>query len=299
MVNSGILKLIGNTAAISLQSFSGDGSPIIAKLEGSNPFGSIKDRAALYMTERAEERGELSSGMTILEATSGNMGIALAAVGRRKGYDVKIVMSSAMSKERRTMIQAYGAELILTEPQLGTEGAITEARQLAEKSPGKYWFVDQFNNPDNAEAHYHGTAEEIFRQVPDVSYIVAGIGTCGTLAGIAKRINEDGRKTKIAAVLPPEGYKIQGIQNPKKDFSGSIFKAGYISEFIPVSDREAQKAAQFAARIEGLFPGMSSGAVLATAKEISGRNIEGNIVAILADRGEKYLSTGFFGDDKM
>jgi len=218
-----LLQTIGNTPLIKLDKIlSNKNVNLFAKLEGQNPGGSIKDRAALYMIEQAEKRGELKPGKIILEATSGNMGIALTMIGAQKGYEVHILMSEGMSEERKIMLRALGAKLILTDKTLGTEGAIAKAKELVKKSPFLYWFSNQFNNQDNVQAHYHGTASEILQEVPNIDYLIAGIGTSGTIIGIANRFKKDSPKTKIIGVLPPAGYKIQGIQNPKKDFSGDI-----------------------------------------------------------------------------
>jgi len=267
---------------------------IFAKLEGQNPGGSVKDRAALYMIEQAEKRGELTRGKIILEATSGNMGISLAMVGAHKGYRVRIVMSSAVSLERRQILKALGAELVLTGSESGTEGAIQSALNMADSFPHLYWFADQFNNPDNRESHYHGIGAEILREVPDIDYLTAGVGTCGTLAGIAKRVREASPMTKVAGVLPPAGYKIQGLQNPYGDFSGGLYDESLIDECYEISEKEAYRMAGKAARDEGILVGMSSGAALAAACRIADRIRKGRVVVIIPDRGEKYLSTGLF-----
>ncbi len=203
---------------------------LYAKLEGQNPGGSIKDRAALYMVEQAEKRDELKPGKIIIEATSGNMGIALAMIGAQKDYEVHIVMSEGMSAERQTMLKALGAKLILTDKKLGTKGAINKAKELVKGSPLAYWFADQFNNQDNARAHYHKTAAEILNEIPRLDYLIAGIGTSGTIIGIAKRFKKDSPQTKIIGVFPPAGYKIQGLQNPQGDFSGDIYDDDLIDE---------------------------------------------------------------------
>jgi len=302
MKTTNLLQTIGNTPLIKLSKiFPQKNINIFAKLEGQNPGGSVKDRVALYMIEQAEKRGELTPGKTILEATSGNMGIALAMVGAHKGYPVQIFMSEAMSQERKTMLSALGAQLILTNKNLGTQGAIQKAATLAQSEPSRYWFANQFNNPDNVESHYHGIAPEILRELPATNYLIAGLGTSGTIMGIAKRFRLDSPHTKIIGVLPPPGYKIQGIQNPQKDFSGAIFKQHVADEFIQVSKEDAFAMAQKVARTEGLFVGMSSGAALFAASKLAQQLTESNpagralnIVVIIPDRGEKYLSTELF-----
>ena len=290
-----LLQTIGNTPLIKLDKIlSNKNVNLFAKLEGQNPGGSIKDRAALYMIEQAEKRGELKPGKIILEATSGNMGIALTMIGAQKGYEVHILMSEGMSEERKIMLRALGAKLILTDKTLGTEGAIAKAKELVKKSPFLYWFSNQFNNQDNVQAHYHGTASEILQEVPNIDYLIAGIGTSGTIIGIANRFKKDSPKTKIIGVLPPAGYKIQGIQNPKKDFSGDIYKNNLIDEYRQVSKEDAFTMARKVATQEGLFVGMSSGAALIAASQTSQSLKAGNMVVIIPDRGDKYLSTELF-----
>lgn len=290
-----LLQTIGNTPMVKLEKILKKKSVnIFAKLEGQNPGGSIKDRVALYMIEQAEKRGELTHSKIILEATSGNMGISLAMLGAYKGYKVKIVMSEWMTEERKTMLKALGAELILTDKKLGTEGAIAKAKELVKNSPLLYWFSNQFNNQDNVLAHYHGIAPEISREVPNIDYLIAGIGTSGTIIGIANRFKKDSPKTKIVGVFPPAGYKIQGLQNPQEDFRGNIYKDKFIDKQFYVSKEDAFKTAKEVAKKEGLFVGMSSGAAVFAAKQIGRSLKKGNIVVIIPDRGEKYLSTELF-----
>jgi cysteine synthase len=290
-----LLQTIGNTPMIKLEKILENKKVnLFAKLEGQNPGGSIKDRVALYMMEEAEKKGELKKGKIILEATSGNMGISLAMIGAQKGYKVNIVMSEGMSEERKVMLRALGAKLILTDKKFGTEGAIAKAKELVKKSPSLYWFSNQFNNKDNVRAHYNGIAPEILKETSNIDYLIAGLGTSGTIAGIAKRFKKDSPKTKIIGVYPPAGYKIQGLQNQEEDFSGEIYDKSLIDERFYVSKDEAFKSAGEIAKKEGLFGGMSSGAVIFTAKKISKRLKRGNIVVIIPDRGEKYLSTELF-----
>lgn len=290
-----ILQTIGNTPMIKLRRIiNNEKINLFAKLEGQNPSGSIKDRAALYMIEQAEKRGELKRGKIILEATSGNMGIALAMAGSQKGYEVHIVMSEGMSEERKIMLRALGAKLILTNKKFGTEGAIAKAKELVKSSPLLYWFSNQFNNQDNVLSHYHGIASEILREVSNIDYLVAGVGTSGTIIGIANRFKKDSPQTKIIGVFPPAGYKIQGLQNPQKDFSGEIYKGDLIDEHFHVSKEGAFAMTKKVAKEEGLFVGMSSGAAFSAASQIGESLREGNIVVIMPDRGEKYLSTELF-----
>ncbi|OGJ45916.1 hypothetical protein A2272_04015 [Candidatus Peregrinibacteria bacterium RIFOXYA12_FULL_33_12] len=290
-----LLQTIGNTPMIKLEKILNNKNlNLFAKLEGQNPGGSIKDRAALYMIEQAEKRGELKQGKIILEATSGNMGIALAMIGAQKGYEVHIIMSEGMSQERKTMLKALGTKLILTDKTLGTEGAIAKARELVKSSPLLYWFSNQFNNQDNVQAHYHGIAPEILRDIPNIDYLIAGVGTSGTIIGIANRFKKDSPKTKIIGVFPPAGYKIQGLQNPQQDFSGDIYNDSLIDEHFNVSKEDAFIMTRKVATQKGLFVGMSSGAALFAASQIGVSLKVGNIVVIIPDRGEKYLSTELF-----
>lgn len=290
-----LLQTIGNTPMIKLEKILNNKNVnLFAKLEGQNPGGSIKDRAALHMITQAEKRGALKKGKIILEATSGNMGIALSMIGAQKGYKVHIIMSEGMSKERKTMIKALGAKLILTDKKFGTEGAIAKGKELVKNHPSLYWFANQFNNKDNVQAHYHGIAKEILKEIPNIDYLVAGIATAGTITGIAKRLKKYSPKTKIIGVLPPAGYKIQGLQNPQKDFSGNLYKKDLMDKHFHVSKEAAFKMARKVAKKEGLFVGMSSGAALFAASQVIKSIKSGNIVVIIPDRGEKYLSTELF-----
>ncbi len=290
-----LLNTIGNTPTIRLTRMHGfKDVNLYAKLEGQNPSGSIKDRVALYMITEAEKRGELTKNKTILEATSGNMGIALAMVGAQKGYDVSIVMSEAMSDERKTMLRAYGAKLILTDGKEGTQRAIAKAKKLAKTFPNRYWFANQFNNPDNVLSHYHGLALELLDDIDHIDYLIAGGGTTGTLMGIARRFKEDSPNTKVIGVFPQPGYGIQGLQNPEGDFAGKIYESGLLDGLIYVPDNDAFAMARQAARTEGLFVGMSSGAALFAAKQFAQTKKSADIVVIIPDRGEKYLSTDLF-----
>ena len=290
-----LLDTIGNTPIIQLNNIiKTTNVNLYAKLEGQNPGGSIKDRVALYMIEQAEKKGELKKGMTILEASSGNMGISLAMIGTFKGYKVTIIMSEGMSEERRIMIKALGADLILTNKEKGTEGAILKAKELINKYPEKYWFVNQFNNEDNVLSHYHGIASEILSQIPNIDYIISGIGTSGTIMGIAKKIKSASPKTKIVGVYPPSGYKIQGIQNPNEDFKGDIYNSKLVDILLNITSEEAFQIAKLLAQTEGLFVGMSSGAVVAAALKLASLNKNGSMLVILPDRGEKYVSTNLY-----
>ncbi len=290
-----LLDTIGNTPIIQLNNIiKTTNVNLYAKLEGQNPGGSIKDRVALYMIKQAEKRGELKKGMTILEASSGNMGISLAMIGAFKGYNVSIIMSEGMSEERRIMIKALGADLLLTNKEKGTKGAIIKANELINKYPEKFWFANQFNNNDNVLCHYNGIASEILMQIPNIDYLISGIGTSGTIMGISKKIKSASPKTKIVGVYPPSGYKIQGIQNPNEDFKGDIYNSKLVDILLNITSEEAFQIAKLLAQTEGLFVGMSSGAVVAAALKLESLNKNGSMLVILPDRGEKYVSTNLY-----
>jgi cysteine synthase len=290
-----IIDTIGNTPVFALKNIQlREGIQVYGKFEGMNPGGSVKDRPALYMTEQAEKRGDLCQGKTILEASSGNMGISLAMIGAVKTYPVTIVMSEGMSMERRKIMQSLGADIILTDPALGTQGAIEKARILAQDNPDKYWFVNQFSNPDNLKAHYHGLGRELVQAFPDVDAVIGGTGTSGTLMGTAIQFSESGLNTKFIAAIPPVSYVIQGIQNPYKDFMPGVYDVALLNQEVDVTADEAAYWCKMLAFKEGLFTGMSSGAAMAaTAKVAKSRN-EGKLLVILPDRGERYLSMGIY-----
>jgi len=297
MLYQNILETIGHTPTIKLQNICPNKNVnLYMKLEGQNPSGSIKDRFALYTIEKAEKEGNLTKEKIILEATSGNMGISTAFIGAVKGYKVSIIMSEAMSDERKMLLKSFGAELILTDPSKGTLGAIEKAKELITKNSKKYWFIDQFNNKDNIQSHYEFTSKDILNDVPDIDTIILGIGTGGTIMGIAKRFKEFSPNTKIVAVIPPKGYKIQGIQNPENDFSGNILNSNIIDKRIEISVEEAYEMSRQLAKKEGIFGGMSTGAMVLGALEIAKNNPNGNIFMISPDRGEKYLSTKLFNE---
>ncbi len=290
------LDLIGNTPMVRLTKVvpSNSAVEIYAKLEGYNPCSSVKDRIAKYMIEGAESRGELTPDMTIIEATSGNTGIGLAMVAAYKGYKLKIVMPETMSIERRRVMQAFGAEIVLTPGELGMNGAIAEAARLAGE-PG-YYYPDQFANPDNVKAHYEGTAGEILSQVEDIDAFVAGIGTGGTLMGIGSRLKETYPSIKIIGVEPLRNSKIQGLRN-LEDYLPPIFNLDILDEKIRVEDGCAFNTARVLARIEGLFVGISSGAVVHAALQVAEDMVAGRMVILLPDRGDRYLSTECFTCD--
>ncbi len=268
---------------------------IYAKLEGFNPTGSIKDRIALKMIEQAEREGALQPGKTIIEPTSGNTGIGLAMIGTVKGYEVEIVMSEAVSIERRKMIQAFGAKVTLTDPTKGTDGAILRARELVKERPDKYFMPDQFSNQYNQLAHYDHTAQEILAQVGGkLDYFVSALGTSGTLMGVGLALKERVPGVRIVSAHPVRGHYIQGLKNLEEAIVPAIYDPKKIDRHIMVETEDAFDLARRVALEEGIFAGMSSGAALWAARVLASEIDAGTIVTILPDRGEKYLSTELF-----
>ena len=294
----GILETIGNTPLVEIRKLNPNPNvKIFAKLESFNPGGSVKDRPALYMIERAEERGELTRDKIILEATSGNTGIGLALVAAAKGYRLCLTLSESASEERKKILKALGAELRLTPAALGTDGAIEEAYELMRANPGKYFLVDQFNNPDNFASHYHGTAVEIWEQTEGkVTMLVATLGTSGTAMGCAMRLKEYNPAIRIVGVEPYMGHKIQGLKNMKESYRPGIFDRGRLDETVHILDEDAYEMARRLLREEGIFAGMSCGAAMHVAVEKAKELDGGLIVVILPDSAERYLSTELFAD---
>ncbi len=290
------LAAIGNTPLLPIQRiWRNPRVKILAKMECFNPGGSIKDRIALYMIEQAERRGELSKDKIILEASSGNTGIGLAMVSAVKGYRCLIAMSESASLERRKIMKAYGAEIMLTPAPLATDGAIEAVYSLARKEPDRYFCTDQFNNPDNWLAHYHTTAVEIWNQTGgQVNAIVASMGTTGTLMGITKRMREYNPDIRVIGVEPYLGHRIQGLKNMKESYRPGIFDKHLPDSIVNVHDEDAFEMTRRLAREEGILAGMSSGAAMVAAIEEASRMEEGILVVIFPDSGERYLSTGLF-----
>jgi cysteine synthase B len=291
-----VLESIGKTPLIKINRLNPNKRvKIYAKIEGANPTGSIKDRIALKMIEQAEEEGVLIKGKTIIEPTSGNTGIGLAMIGAVKGYDVEIVMSKAVSQERVKMIKAFGAKVIQTEANLGTDGAIKKARELVKDYPEKYFMPDQFSNKYNNLAHYKTTAEEIWEDTNGkVDYFVSALGTSGTIMGVSKALKEKNSKIKIISAHPVKGHYIQGLKNMEEAIVPSIYDSSLIDETIMVDTEKAFEMAREIVLKEGIFVGMSSGAAMYAALEIAKKIDFGTIVLIFPDRGEKYLSTNLF-----
>jgi len=291
-----ILDLIGQTPMVRIQRLCPNPHvTILAKLEGFNPTGSIKDRIALKMIEQAEHEGSLTRAKTILEPTSGNTGIALAMIGAVKGYAVEIVMSEAVSVERRKMIAAFGAQVTLTEAKLGTDGAIMKARELVREFPERYFMPDQFSNHFNQLAHYQGTAQEILRQTGGhIDYFVSSLGTSGTLMGVGLALREKIPSVKIVSAHPVRGHYIQGLKNLDEAIVPAIYDPAKIDRHIMIESEDAFDLARQIAHHEGIFAGMSSGAALFAARQVASEIDTGTIVTIFPDRGEKYLSTELF-----
>jgi cysteine synthase B len=291
-----ILAAIGNTPLVELANLNGSlDVRIFGKLEGSNPGGSVKDRAAYYMIMKAEKSGRLTKDKVILEPTSGNTGIALAMIGAAKGYKVMLVMPTCVSVERQHTLEAYGAELVLSPGCDGTDGAINEAKRIFRENPGKYYMPNQFNNESNVLAHYETTGPEIFRQTESrIDVFVAGMGTTGTLMGAGKYLREKKPGVRIVGVEPSVGHTIQGLKNMSEAIVPEIFDERRIDEKVTVGDEEAFETSRLLAEREGLFVGMSSGAAVAGALRTAKTMDSGTIVTILPDRGDRYLSTNLF-----
>jgi cysteinyl-tRNA synthetase len=291
-----ILDAIGNTPLVEIKNLNPNPQvKILAKLEYFNPGGSIKDRAALYMIENGEKSGELTPGKTVIEATSGNTGIGLALVCSVKGYKLLLTMSESASVERQKILKARGAEILLTPGHLGTDGAIEEVYRLARENPESYFMADQFNNPANWQAHYFGTAVEIWEQTGGkVSTVVATLGTSGTLMGLARRLKEYNPDIQIIGVEPYLGHKIQGLKNMKEAYRPEIFEKNRLDQIVNIDDEEAFEMTRKLAKQEGLFVGMSSGAAMVIAQKQAEKMAEGMIVVIFPDGGERYLSTSLF-----
>ena len=301
MIYNGALDLIGKTPIMKINNMvDKDCADVYVKLEKFNPGGSAKDRAALGMVEEAEKQGLLKEGYTIVEPTSGNTGIGLAFIGRLKGYKVIIVMPETMSKERRDLIKAYGAELILTEGSKGMQGAIEKAMEYKDKEG--YFIPQQFENEANTKKHYETTAEEIYEDLSDLDYVVAGVGTGGTIVGVAKKLKEKNKNIKAIAIEPKTSAVIEGgkpgphnIQGIGAGFIPSIYDGSVIDEVTAVSDEDSITTAKEFVEKEGVLLGISSGAAIYAAIEIAKKIGKGKkVLAIAPDGGEKYISMGIY-----
>lgn len=288
------LDLIGNTPLIELRSEDGGGARVLAKLEGANLAGSVKDRPARGMIEDAERTGALEPGMTILEASSGNTGIALATIGAVKGYRVTIVAPDNVTAERRQLLTFYGAEIVPSDGLLGTKRSIEVAAELAASS-GEYCWMNQYSNPANPFAHYETTGPEILQAVPRVDALVAGIGSGGTLMGTGRRLRERDSEMQIIGIEPFPGGKLMGLRNVVDDaFIPDVLDLDMLDRRLVVSGAAALATVRAQARASGLFLGMSAGAVLWAALRVAAAMDSGTVVAVLADAGWKYLSTGMW-----
>lgn len=299
MIYNNAIELIGNTPILKLNNMAKD-SNIFVKLEKFNPGGSIKDRAALGMIEEAEKEGLLRPGVTIVEPTSGNTGIGLAMIGKLKGYKVIIVMPETMSKERRDLIKAYGAELVLTDGSKGMMGAIEKA--LEYKKKGGYFIPQQFDNKANADIHYKTTAEEINRDIPDLDYVIISVGTGGTISGVGKKLKEKNPNIKVIAVEPanspvlsggkPGAHKIQGIG---AGFIPEVYDGTVVDEVMQITDNDAINATKEFVEKEGILVGISTGSVVFAAKKLAEKvGNDKKILVVSPDGGEKYISMGIF-----
>ncbi len=299
-----ILDTIGNTPLVEIEKLNPNPKvKIYAKIEGGNPTGSIKDRIALAMIEHAEKTGALKKGKTIIEATSGNTGIGIAMVAAIKGYRATIVMPESMSVERQKMIRAFGAQLILVKPEMWRDGAVAMIKEMAAKNKNLV-MLNQFDNEQNCLAHFNTTGKEILKQIPEkIDYLIAGLGTGGTITGIARRLRQKYPNIKVVGIQPKPGEKIEGLRSVK---SGAIPKIlepclpcgdhrkSLIDIVIDISEKDAVKTARDLAAKEGIFAGQSSGAAMFAAAKYARKMEKGTVVTVFPDRGEKYLSTGIF-----
>ncbi len=293
----GLLATIGNTPLVELPRVRPrGGARILAKVEGGNPGGSVKDRPALYMIQSAEREGLLTSAKTILEPTSGNTGIGLAMIGACKGYRVKLTLPECVSVERRQILLAYGAELVLTPADQRTDGAIRAAQRILAEEPGRYYMPNQFANPANWLSHYETTAPEILAQTGGaITAFVAGMGTTGTLMGICRRLKEFDERILVIGVEPVLGHAIQGLKNMQESIVPAIYERGRLDRVLIVEDRPAVAMTQRLAVESGLFVGMSSGAAVWAACQIAAElPPTATVVTLLPDRGDRYLSTNLF-----
>lgn len=291
---SSLESCIGNTPLVQLQRMaSGLGSEVWVKLEGNNPAGSVKDRAALSMIQQAELRGEIKPGDILIEATSGNTGIALAMIAAMKGYRMKLLMPENMSKERQASMRAYGAELILVSREQGIEGARDLAQQMADRGEGL--ILDQFNNADNPLAHFTTTGPEIWQQTQGkITHFVSSMGTTGTITGVGRFLKQQSDTVQIVGLQPSEGASIPGIRRWPQAYLPGIYRPDLVDRVLDMSQQLAEETMRRLAREEGLFCGVSSGGAVAGALRVAEEFPGSVVVAIICDRGDRYLSTGVF-----
>ena len=291
-----IESFVGNTPLVRLQRMPGRTSNVVlAKLEGNNPAGSVKDRPALWMIRLAEERGDIKPGDTLIEPTSGNTGIALAMAAAIKGYRMVLIMPEHMSAERRATMKAFGAEIVLVSKEAGMEGA----RDLAERmqAEGKGIVLNQFANPDNPRAHYESTGPEIWRDTEGrVTHFVSSMGTTGTIMGVSRYLKERNPGIQVVGVQPAPGASIAGIRAWPKEYLPKIYEPSRVDRIIEVTQEEAEETTRRLAREEGIFCGVSGGGAMSAALRLSAEVTNATIVVIIPDRGDRYLSTGVFPD---
>lgn len=289
-----IADYVGDTPLVRLQRLqAGRGNTLLVKLEGNNPAGSVKDRPALSMISRAEQRGEIVPGDTLIEATSGNTGIALAMAAAIKGYRMILIMPSHMSEERKQAMTAYGAELIEVSREQGMEGARDLALSMQAEGRGKV--LDQFANADNPEAHYRGTGPEIWRQTDGrITHFVSSMGTTGTIMGVSRYLKEQNPAVQIVGLQPEEGSHIPGIRRWPAAYLPAIFDAARVDQVLDIGQQQAEQTMRQLAAEEGIFCGVSSGGAVAGALQLAATLENAVIVAIICDRGDRYLSTGVF-----
>jgi cysteine synthase B len=300
-VHHSVLDMIGNTPVVDVSELSPNPAVrIYAKMEMQNPFGSVKDRIAKAMIESAERDGRLRPGQTILEPSSGNTGIALAAIARIKGYPIKIMMPTSVSIERRQMLEVFGAEVILTPGEEGSNGAVARARRLAAEHP-EWYFPYQYANDANPRAHYEGTGPEIVRDIPDITHFVAGLGTSGTLMGTGRFLKEHDPTIQVIAIEPPLGERVEGLRNVDEGYIPPVFENWNGFDLLDrkrvVRPRESIEWTRRLVNECGVFAGISAGAAMAGAAKVASEIDHGVIVFIVCDGGWKYLSTGAYTDD--
>jgi [CysO sulfur-carrier protein]-thiocarboxylate-dependent cysteine synthase len=297
MLYRSMLDTIGNTPLVEMPNLSpSDTVRFFAKLEGQNPTGSVKDRIAKAMVDAAERDGMLTPGCTILEPTSGNTGVSLAFVARLKGYKVKVVMPEGMSPERTALLRAYGAEIVYSDAAQGTNGSIVVAQEMVEADPSLIMLY-QYGNEANPGAHYEGTGPEILRDLPEVDVFIAGLGTGGTLTGAARYLKERKPGVKVIAAAPHPGDRVQGLRSLDEGFIPPVLDQSLLDGRIVVDSKNSFAATKELLEREGIFSGVSGGAVLRTAQRVAQRMDRANIVLLLADGGWKYLSTDLWNID--
>jgi cysteine synthase B len=289
-----IADYVGRTPLVRLQRLSaGSDNALLVKLEGNNPAGSVKDRPALNMIARAEARGEIRPGDTLIEATSGNTGIALAMAAAIKGYRLILIMPEHMSIERRAVMKAFGAEIVLVTREQSMEGARDLAERMAREGQGR--MLDQFSNPDNPDAHYHGTGPELWRETGGrLTHFISSMGTTGTIMGTSRYLREQNPAVRIVGVQPTEGSQIPGIRRWPESYLPRIYLPQQVDEIVDVTQAEAEEMTRRLAREEGIFCGISSGGAVSAMLRLAQGLRGSTLVAIICDRGDRYLSTGVF-----